>query len=150
MNTKPLSSKPQLLEGEARSDERGSVRFINSFNFAGIKRFYHVRNATTKVIRAFHGHIKEAKYVYVVRGKILLAFVKLTNAHNPSPKEKVQLVTLSDDKPSIQYIPPGYANGFKVLKEHSDVIFFSTSTLEESKQDDFRFDPYYWGKEVWD
>lgn len=150
MNTKLLSAEPQLFSGDVRSDERGSVRFINTFNFEGVKRFYHVRNATTKVIRAFHGHMKEAKYVYVVRGQIMLAFVKLTDAHTPSPSQKVHTVVLSEDTPSIQYIPPGYANGFKVLKEDSDVIFFSTSTLEESKQDDFRFDPTYWGKEVWE
>lgn len=130
-------------------DGRGSVRFVNDFSFQGVKRFYHVRNADPQVIRAFHGHMKEAKYVYVVRGAIMLAFVPLTNKRSPSRAETVTRVFLSDAQPAIQYIPPGFANGFKALKKNTDVLFFSTSTLEESKADDYRFDPDYWGKDVW-
>jgi len=51
---------------------------------------------------------------------------------------------LSDKDPGILYVPPGYAHGYKTLTSDTKVFFFSTSTLEDSVHDDFRFDPYYW------
>jgi len=48
---------------------------------------------------------------------------------------------LSASKPRVLYIPPGYANGFMSLEDHTIVQFFSSATIEESKEDDIRF-PY--------
>ena len=41
-----------------------------------------------------------------------------------------------------------FANGFKTLTPDAKLMFFSTSTLEESQGDDIRFDAYYWNP--WD
>jgi dTDP-4-dehydrorhamnose 3,5-epimerase-like enzyme len=41
-------------------------------------------------------------------------------------------------------IPAGYANGFMTLTESAKVMFLSTSSLEESAGDDFRFDARLW------
>lgn len=143
-----MKKEPKLFVGDKRSDHRGSVAFVNDFDFKGVKRFYHVCNQSPKIIRGFHGHMKEAKYVYVSRGRALLAFVKLTDSSNPSQMEPVTRVILSADTPAIQYIPPGYANGVRVLTKETDVIFFSTLALAEAKDDDFRFPADYFGK-VW-
>ena len=51
---------------------------------------------------------------------------------------------LSANKPSVILIPGGYAHGYKTLTEETKLIFFSTATLEESINDDYRFDAYYW------
>jgi dTDP-4-dehydrorhamnose 3,5-epimerase len=53
------------ISGNIAIDDRGSLRFINDFNFEGVKRFYQVQNHCKNFIRAWHGHIKEAKYVYL-------------------------------------------------------------------------------------
>lgn len=132
--------------GNSAIDDRGCLKFINDFNFDGVKRFYQVQNHSKNFIRAWHGHIKEAKYVYVVKGAILIGAVPMpTNSFsdelgqyiNSEPKKFI----LSSDKPSILYIPPNHANGFMTLTDDAVVQFFSTSTLEESKGDDIRF-PY--------
>ncbi len=34
----------------------------------------------------------------------------------------------------------GFANGFINLEPNSELMIFSTSTLEESKNDDYRYD----------
>lgn len=143
-----MNKEPFLFVGDKRTDGRGSVSFVNDFDFKGIKRFYHVRNQSSKIIRGFHGHMKEAKYVYVVKGKALLAFVKLTHPIHPSKNESVTRVILSADQPAIQYIPPGYANGVRVFTKETDVIFYSTLPLSAAKDDDFRFSADYWG-DVW-
>lgn len=140
--------EPILFVGDKRSDERGSVAFVNEFNFKGVKRYYHVRNQSPKIIRGFHGHFKEAKYVYVSRGRALLAFVRLTDPKHPSKSEPVTRVMLSEETPAIQYIPPGYANGVRVFTKDTDVLFFSTLDLNDSMKDDFRFPADYFG-DVW-
>ena len=52
--------------------------------------------------------------------------------------------TLSDRSPAVLRVPAGYVNGFMTLTEGAKAMFFSTSTLEESLGDDFRFPARYW------
>ncbi|MDO8638404.1 MAG: dTDP-4-dehydrorhamnose 3,5-epimerase family protein [Candidatus Daviesbacteria bacterium] len=145
-----MDNKPKIIKGNLKKDERGVIKFINGFEFQGIKRFYLIENTNTKIIRAFHGHMKEAKYVYVITGSILLCTVFLDDEKNPSKDNKVERFILKAGEPQIIYIPPSYSNGFKALEPNSKVIFFSTATLEESQKDDFRFPVDYWGKKVWE
>ena len=140
----------QLIEGGIGVDDRGTLNFVNEFNFYGVKRFYQVQNFNTATIRAFHGHLKEAKYVYVSKGSAIVAAVKLDDIKSPSKNQKVNRYILSDRKPQILFIPPSYANGFRPLEEDTRIVFFSTSSLEESKGDDYRFLADYWGNEIWE
>jgi len=137
-------------QGDLAVDDRGVVRFVNDFNFKGIKRFYQLENFDDDVIRAFHGHKKEGKYVYVVRGSIILCAVKIDNFKSPSQNLKIERFILSDKKPQVIFVPPGFANGFKSLEEKTSVIFFSTKTLEQSLGDDYRFPADYWGDKIWE
>jgi len=139
-----------LIEGGIFIDDRGSLTFANNFKFFGVKRFYQVKNFSLNTIRAFHGHLKEAKYVYVAKGSAIVAAVQLDDIKKPSKKQEVYRYILSDKRPTILFIPPKFANGFKPLEEDTRIIFFSTSSLEESAGDDYRFPIDYWGKEVWE
>jgi dTDP-4-dehydrorhamnose 3,5-epimerase len=131
-----------LITGGVAVDDRGSVRFVNDFNFAEVKRFYQVENHRAGFIRAWHGHEKENKYVYVVKGSALIGVVPLYSS-------KVETFILSSVKPQILFIPNGNYNGFKTLEEGTIIQFFSTSTLEESLEDDIRLN-YDYFEEVWD
>ena len=134
----------RLIEGNLTIDDRGEVGFINDFNFDKVKRFYWVRNHKSGFIRAWHAHKKEAKYVTVIQGAALIGAVEIDDWDNPSKDSKVWRYVLSDSKPSILYIPAGYANGFMSLSAETKLIFFSTSSLKETKGDDIRYDAYYW------
>ena len=61
-----MNSDIAILDGGIATDDRGCVRFVNDFNFKGVKRFYQVENHRQGFIRAWHGHKKEGKYVYTV------------------------------------------------------------------------------------
>lgn len=139
----------KIISGDSSFDDRGVVKFINDFNFKNVKRFYQVTNHNTKIIRAFHAHKKEQKYVYVAKGTILLCLAPIVNFSSPSKKTKVRRIILSDKKPQIVYVPEGYANGFRSLEKDSVVIFYSTSTLIQSQKDDYRYPHDYWGKSIW-
>ncbi|SRR5258708_37328573 len=139
----------KIIEGGLAFDDRGTLAFVNGFDFAGVKRFYKVTNHSTEVIRAWHGHLKEGKYVYVARGAIILGAVRLEDVKSPSKQTPVQRFVLSDQKPVVVFIPPGHANGFRCLVPDTHIMFFSTSTLDESKGDDYRFAADYWGAHIW-
>jgi dTDP-4-dehydrorhamnose 3,5-epimerase len=144
-----FTNEIRVFEGGLAVDDRGTVSFVNTFEFRGVKRFYKIENFSRDVIRAFHGHLKEGKYVYVASGSIILVAMPMTDSVNPSKDVKVSRFVLSARKPSVVFIPPGYVNGFRILEDNSQILFFSTSTLDESKGDDYRFPADYWGQQVW-
>lgn len=137
----------RLIEGNLFVDDRGQLSFVNEFNFAGIKRFYIVENHVEGFVRAWHAHKIESKYVLVIDGAALVGAVKIDNWEKPSKMLDVKKYVLSSKKPVILYIPKGYANGFMSLSKETKIMYLSTTTLEESKGDDYRYDARYW--DVW-
>ena len=138
------SNKPFLIKGDLSVDDRGELMFVNQFNMELVKRFYVVSNHKPGFIRAWHAHKIESKYVFIVNGTALISTVQIDNWDNPSNDLTVDKFVLTAKKPSILYIPSGYANGFKTLSTETKIIFFSTSTLKDSIDDDYRFDAYKW------
>lgn len=138
-------TEPKLIQGKLFHDDRGYVSFTNEFDFSqlGIKRYYTVRNHSKKYSRRFHGHKNEAKYVTVNNGSVKLVIYKVADWDKGTPiDETVKVYNLSWTQPDILYIPPGYANGFIPLCEGAVITFYSTSTVDESKSDDYRFNEY--------
>ena len=140
--------EPTLVKGGKVVDDRGSLSFINEFTLENFKRFYLVHNHERGFIRAWHGHKNEAKGIVAVRGSIVVGAVKMSNEINPDKSQAPERFVLSSDTPSILIVPSGYANGFKTLSEDALVLIFSSSTLDESKDDDYRFSYDYCN--IWD
>jgi len=138
---------PGVLSGGLATDDRGTVGFVNGFDphVEGVRRFYTVSNHRQGFIRAWHAHKEEAKYVTVLRGSAVVAAVKIEGDwKNPNKGTEVERFVLSANKPSVLYIPEGYANGFMNLTEDAQLMFFSTSTMEETEGDDYRYESDYW------
>lgn len=144
MSGAPMPATPRLVEGERAVDDRGSLSFVNAFDFAGVRRFYVIANHRQGFVRAWHAHRLEAKYVTVVSGAAIVAAVAIDDWEHPSRSAQVYRFVLSSDRPAVLYIPPGHANGFMSLTPDAKLVFFSTSTVEESRGDDVRFDSRYW------
>ena len=144
MKKNQTEEKPLLITGSLSVDDRGEVRYINDFDMKSVRRFYTVSNHKQGFIRAWHAHKKECKYVTVVSGAAIIGAVRIDNWGNPSKKLKVNRFVLSETKPTVLYIPNGYANGFMNLTADTKIMFFSNSTLEESLGDDVRYDADYW------
>lgn len=139
-----MAEEPRLIQGGLAVDDRGEVAFVNEFGFDNVKRFYIVSNHRNGFVRAWHGHRKESKYVLAVSGTVLVCCVEIDDWDSPSSNLPVHRFVLSVRSPSVLYVPPGFASGFKTLTEDAKVMFFSTSSLDESLQDDYRFPVYTW------
>lgn len=148
MPNKQEHLEPKIIEGGLVVDDRGQVAFVNDFHFEGVKRFYAVSNHQAGFVRAWHAHKKESKYVLVAKGSAVIGAVAIDNWDNPSKDLEVQRFVIASQKPSVLYIPAGYANGFMTLTEDAQLFFFSTSSLDESRGDDFRYDARHWN--IWD
>jgi len=126
-----MEKQCKLINGGTFVDDRGALKFINDFDFEGVKRFYQVENHERGFIRAWHGHKKEGKYVYVVKGTAWVGVVDMET----KVEEKF---VLSAKTPKILWIPPMKYNGFQTLEEDTIIMFLSTVTMEEAQGDDYR------------
>src|SRR5262245_60746270 len=142
-----LLERPRLIDGGLAIDERGQVTFVNDFKFEGVKRFYIVACHGAGCVRAWQAHRREAKYVMAVQGAALIGAVAVDDWNQPSKSDEVFRYVLSAKQPTLLFIPCGYANGNMSLTAYAHLIFFSTSTLEESKADDIRYDARHW--DIW-
>ena len=136
--------QPTVISGSSSSDDRGSLKFINDLELSEIKRFYIVENNESGFIRAWHAHKKESKIFISIQGSILACAVKVSDFSSPNKSEEVTRVVLDSNSPSALLVPSGFANGFKTLTPGAKLLVFSTSSLEESKKDDFRYNFDYW------
>lgn len=137
-------SEPILIKGSSHIDERGQIGFVNSFNLSQVKRFYIISPKNTQVIRAWQAHKFESKYFYCISGEFIVSTVKIDDFNKPSKNLKTHVYLLKEGESNILYIPPGYANGFKAKQKNSKLLVFSDKTIDESKQDDYRFNKNNW------
>jgi dTDP-4-dehydrorhamnose 3,5-epimerase len=138
------SQIPHLIRGNIAVDDRGSLFFVNDFGLRDVKRFYVVNNHRAGFVRAWHAHRREAKYVAVVEGAAIVCAVHIDDWDTPNRDAAVDRHVLSSSQPAILFIPAGYANGFMSLTDRTQLIFFSTATLDESRSDDVRYGARYW------
>lgn len=139
--------KPKIIDGRLSIDDRGQLTYFNDFDFKDVKRFYVVANHKEGYVRAWHAHKKEAKYVLAISGAALIGVVAIDNWKKPAKAAEISRFVLSARDPKLLYVPPGFANGFMSLTADTQLIFYSTSTLEESQNDDYRYDSRYW--DIW-
>lgn len=135
---------PKLILGGLHTDERGTVAFVNGFNFAGVKRFYTIRPRQKGQIRGWVGHRREQKWFTVVQGSVLIAVVKPDKWDNPSANLPVERFTLSAAEPAVLHVPPGHATASVSLSPEAILTVFSSSRLDEAAADDYRFPSGHW------
>lgn len=142
-----MSNKPQLIEGGLAVDDRGQLLFANDFNLSQYRRFYMISNHADQFVRAWHGHKLEGKAITVASGAAIIGAVEIDDWDSPSQSLVPHRFVLSSKKPSVLIIPPGYANGIMTLTSETIVCVFSSSSVEESRGDDFRFPSRLW--DIW-
>jgi dTDP-4-dehydrorhamnose 3,5-epimerase-like enzyme len=139
-----MSENHKIILGDCFSDNRGVLSFCNDFSLKQIVRFYEIAPNDTITVRAWQAHKKEYKWFYCTRGAFKINLVKIDSFENPSNDLDVYSYELNDQMPQVLFIPGGYANGFKAILNDSKLMVFSNFDLDESKEDDFRFETEKW------
>jgi dTDP-4-dehydrorhamnose 3,5-epimerase len=110
----------------------------------GVKRFYLIEHSDTSIVRAWQGHKVEQKWFYVIEGSFKIVLVKPDEWEDPSDNLTALQFTLSSINQQVLHVPGNFANGFKAEEENSKIIVFSSFTVEESSNDNYRFDKNKW------
>ena len=142
-----LLAEPKLIDGGIAVDDRGQLIFANDFVLSEYRRFYMIKNHSPQFVRAWHGHKLEGKAIVVAEGAAVVGAVRIDDWDNPSSSLVPHRHVLTAKKPSVLLIPPGYANGIMTLSEGTIVCVFSSSSVEESRGDDYRFPSRLW--DIW-
>jgi dTDP-4-dehydrorhamnose 3,5-epimerase len=136
--------QPNIINGGHFEDERGKLTFINDFDMAPVKRFYTIRHESPSIVRAWQGHMKEQKWFYVLEGAFKIVLVQPDNWSAPLHNLPVQVHLLTAEHTQVLHVPGGFATGFRAELPNSRMIIYSDMSLQESKNDDFRFDSTLW------
>lgn len=136
--------KPKVIQGGNFVDDRGSISFVNDFDFSGIERFYIISNSKENPLRAWQGHKLDAKNFYCLTGSFKIHFIKIDNWENPSEDLIIETILVSEYDSKIVHIPAGYANAVESLEENSKLMSFSTLALTNVSEDDVRYPVDYW------
>lgn len=139
-----MNEKPGLIVGGNHVDHRGALSFANDFNMDEVKRFYTIGHPDTATVRAWQGHKKEKKWFYVVSGSFHILVVKPDDWKTPSLDLDPDKFLLNEQSSEVLYVPAGYATGLKAAEINSKIIVFSDFTVEQSSNDNYRFDPELW------
>ena len=141
-----MIEQPEFIEGGDYTDFRGRISFVNDFQLNNVQRFYVIEQKDVDVVRAWQAHRHENKWFHVIEGSFKIVIVRLDDWENPSQDLKTMEFDLSSANIGVLHVPGGYANGFKALEPNSKIMVFSDSTLEQSANDNYRFDQGFWYK----
>jgi dTDP-4-dehydrorhamnose 3,5-epimerase len=139
-----VEEKPRLIFGGLHVDVRGTVSYVNDFDFKGVDRFYIIRGHQPRQPRGWNGHRRERKWFTVVQGVVLVAVVKPDRWDHPASNLPVERFVLSSLKPSVLGIPPGYASATMALSSDAILSVFSSGMFEHASLDDHRFTVDTW------
>lgn len=139
-----MKKMTSIIQGGRHEDARGKLIFFNDFDMNQVRRFYMIEHPDTSVVRAWQGHKKEQKWFYVIAGSFKIVMVQPDDWLQPSFNLETKEFILESERDEVLHVPGGFANGFKALKPQSKMLVFSDFTVEESFQDNFRFDYNKW------
>ncbi len=134
----------KLISGANFTDDRGELNFFNAFDMSSIVRFYEIQYHNMDIIRAWQAHRDEMKWFYCHTGAFVMQLIEVDDFEQPSALLKPKRIILEANNPTILELSGGYATGFKALEENSALQVFSNFSLEESKNDDFRYPIEKW------
>ena len=133
---------PKIINGGSHSDERGTLRFNNSFDATNIKRMYVIENKKNTFVRAWQGHRIEQRWFSVLQGSFKIGLIAIDHWENPSKKLQAEVFVISPDTFDVLHVPKGYVSSIQSLEEGSKLLVMSDYLLGEI-QDEYRFDIDY-------
>ena len=121
---------PLIIFGERYKDERGLLRYNNSFDASIIKRIYVIEN-NLNFIRGWQGHKIEQRWFSAIKGQFKVQLIKIDNWIEPDKELIIITFTLSENTLDVLHIPAGYITSIKSEEEGAKLLVMSDYMLNE-------------------
>ena len=121
-----------IKELVTHKDERGFFREIFRFSedFRGISVGQLSHSLVKKgVIKAWHGHIYQSQWNYVVSGKIKVALHD-NRKESPTYKETVEFLVGDGEFPKAYYFPANVLHGHRCLSRSMQIIYVTSGVYD--------------------
>ena len=132
---------PSIIFGGKYKDDRGLLRYNNSFDASIVKRIYIIEN-NLNFIRGWQGHKIEQRWFSAIKGQFKIQLIKIDNWIEPDKELKKTTFNLSDNTLDILQIPAGYITSSKSDEEGAKLLVMSDYMLNEIS-DNYKYPTNY-------
>jgi len=118
----------QILNLTTHADERGFFREIFRFGeqFSGVPMGQLSHSMVNEgVVKAWHGHVYQSQWNYVVSGKIQVALYD-DRKDSATYQELMEFVTGEGEEKSGYFFPPGVLHGYKCVQGPMQIIYVTS------------------------
>jgi len=133
-----IISSPSVIEGACYKDERGELRYNNSFDASQVKRLYLIQNSDSNPVRGWQGHKIEQRWFIAVNGAFEISTIQVDDWDSPSVNLSAQKFILGQESFNVLHVPAGYITAIRSLVAGSTLLVMSDHLLGETK-DEYRF-----------
>ena len=121
---------PSIIFGGTYKDNRGLLRYNNSFDASIVKRIYIIEN-NLNFIRGWQGHKIEQRWFSAIKGQFKVQLIKIDNWIEPDKELIIITFTLSENTLDVLHIPAGYITSIKSEEEEALLLVMSDYMLNE-------------------
>lgn len=122
----------KIVELTTHNDDRGFfreiIRFTEKFGDIPVGQLSHSL-VKEGVVKAWHGHVYQSQWNYVVTGLIKVALYD-NRKESATYKETMKFFTSSAVLPVAYFFPPGVLHGYKCLKEPMHIIYVTSDVYD--------------------
>ena len=130
----------KIIELTTNGDDRGFFReifrFPEQFGDVPIGQLSHSQ-VKEGVIKAWHGHVDQFQWNYVVSGQIQVALFD-SRKDSKSFEKTIELIIGGESKPIAYFFPPGVLHGYKCIQGPMQIIYVTSGSYDLS--DEIRID----------
>ena len=122
----------KIINLTTHGDERGFFREIFRFpkQFKGLS-VGQLSHSMVKqgIIKAWHGHVCQSQWNYVVTGQIQVALYD-DRKDSSTYKETIEYVAGNEAEPMAYFFPPGVMHGYKCSKGPMHIIYVTSGVYD--------------------
>ena len=81
------------------------------------------------IIKAWHGHVYQSQWNYVVTGQIRVALYD-DRPNSSTYKETMEFILGDEAKPMAYFFPPGVLHGYQCMKGPMQIIYVTSGVYD--------------------
>lgn len=118
--------------GDDRGFFREIFRFQEEFSNVTVGQLSHSL-VNKEVVKAWHGHVYQSQWNYVVSGEIKVALHD-NRSDSPTYNKTIEFVVGGDEDPRAYFFPPGVLHGYKCITGPMQIIYVTSGVYDLSDE----------------